>query len=171
MLVDGAAERERLRQEGIKADEGAEADVSSEMLYGLNRGAQPVLRLTGHVMSLKRLQPGDAVSYGYTFRAERATTVALITGGYAQAVVRLLGNRMDVEVAGSLHPIVGRVAMDVCVIEVGDADGVAEGVEVTYFGGTGPVRDAISRWSRVTGMAPLELVCAAGLKAAQAEED
>jgi alanine racemase len=78
---------------------------------------------------------------------------------------------MDVEVSGALHPIVGRVAMDVCVIEVGDAVGIREGSEVTFFGGSGPARDAIGRWSAVTGLGPLELVCAAGLAATQAEED
>jgi alanine racemase len=171
MLVDGADQISLLHDAGIDATDEGEADVPVRVLYGLNAGARPVMRLTGHVMSLKDLQPGDAVSYGYTYRAERATTVALITGGYAQAVVRLLGNRMDVEISGALHPIVGRVAMDVCVIEIGDADGIQEGSEVTFFGGTGPARDAIDRWSGVTGLGPLELVCAAGLAATQAEED
>jgi alanine racemase len=171
MLVDGADQISLLGDAGIDATDRGEVDVPVDVLYGLNPGARPVMRLTGHVMSLKDLQPGDAVSYGYTYRAQCATTVALITGGYAQAVVRLLGNRMDVEISGALHPIVGRVAMDVCVIEVGDAAGIREGSEVTFFGGSGPARDAIGRWSAVTGLGPLELVCAAGLAATQAEED
>lgn len=162
--VDGEGEVEMLRLEGIVGVAAGEPDIDPSILYGLpgaDGGARPVLRLTGRVMSTKPLRAGDAVSYGYTFRATGDTTVALVTGGYAQGVVRALGNSAHVELDGALRPIVGRVAMDVCVV---DLQGTAApvGAEVTYFGGTGAAREAIIRWSEVTDMSPEELVAVAG---------
>jgi alanine racemase len=122
------------------------------------------MRLRGLVLSTKRLRAGDAVSYGYTFRAESDTTVALITGGYAQGIMRALGNRASVEIDGRERPIVGRVAMDVCVVDLGGAD-AAVGTEATYFGGTGPAAPGLARWSEVTGLTMPELITVAGIHA------
>ncbi len=178
--VDGAEQVRMLRAEGLAATDADEPDIDVDLLYGLPEGAgsgsRPVMRLTGTVMSLKPLHRGEAVSYGYTHRAAADTTLALVTGGYAQAIVRALGNRAHVEMHGRLHAIVGRIAMDVCVIDLGNADRltgapVAEGDEVTYFGGSGPAREALREWSAATGLTAAELVCAAGLRASRAEED
>lgn len=173
-LVDGEEQVRMLKAEGIDATAAGEADVSAELLYGLPDGAddgrRPVMRLIGRVMSIKALRRGEAVSYGYTHRAQDDTKVALVTGGYAQAVVRALGNHARVEVQGELRPIVGRVAMDVCVVDVGATSSVEPGAEVTYFGGAGPARAAIAEWAETTGLTPAELVCAAGLRATRAEE-
>ena len=63
-----------------------------------------------------------------------------------------------------LHPVVGRVAMDVCVVEIGDAD-LDEGDEVTYFGGAGPAAQQVADWARITGLTPPEIVTAVGMHA------
>jgi len=163
MLVDDRG-AEALRGQGMPVVTSGGADIPVERLYGLpGSRLAPALSLIGRVMSLKPLRAGDAVSYGYTHRATADTTVALVTGGYAQGIPRALGNRAAAGIAGEAHPIVGRVAMDVCVVDVGDAT-VAEGDDVTFFG-AGPVRDALADWSRATGMRTAELVAVAGLKA------
>lgn len=166
VLVDSPGEVEALRLEGIIATTAGEPDVDAGLLYGLPTvggapATRPVMRLVGRVMSTKRLRAGEAVSYGYTFRAARDTVIALVTGGYAQGVVRALGNHADVEIHGVLRPIIGRVAMDVCVIDL-QGTTAAVGDPVTYFGGTGPASDAIARWAAVTGMTPAELVAVPG---------
>lgn len=140
---------------------GGEPDAS-DALYGLpGSGGAPALTLVTPVLSTKPLRTGEAVSYGYTHRAVADTRVALIAGGYAEGVVRALGNRVEVEAGGRLCPIVGRVAMDVCVIDVGDAD-VGPGDEVVYFG-SGAVESGLAAWAEATGLTPAELVCAVGL--------
>lgn len=174
VLVDAQGEVEALGLEGIHGVTIGEPDIDASLLYGLPDSAgefrtRPVMRLTGRVLSTKRLRPGDAVSYGYTYRASRETTVALVTGGYAQGIVRALGNRADVEIDGVAMPIVGRVAMDVCVLDLQGADAEA-GTEVTYFGGEGPAAAAISRWTAVTGMSAAELVTVAGAHAVRGWE-
>lgn len=174
VLVDSVGEVEALRLEGIVGTTAGEPDVDPALLYGLpdssgSPASAPVLRLTGRVMSTKRLRAGEAVSYGYTFRAQEDTVVALVTGGYAQGVVRALGNRADVEIDGVLRPIVGRVAMDVCVIDLQGVDAKL-GDTVTFFGGTGPAAGALARWSEITGLTIAELVAVPGAHAVRGWE-
>ncbi|REJ05620.1 hypothetical protein DY023_10020 [Microbacterium bovistercoris] len=163
VLVDDDEIAQRLRMAGVDAVTSGSPDVDPFLFYGLpGAGTPPVMRLVGTVMSTKPLRAGDAVSYGYTHRAQEPTTVALVTGGYAQGIVRSLGNRALAEIDGVLRPIIGRVAMDVCVIDLQGA-GAAEGAEVTYFGGQGPARDALAEWARITGLTVGELVGVAGM--------
>lgn len=168
--VDYVEEAETLRLEGIDAVTDRDADIDSLLLYGLPDGdgtqrTRPVMRLVGSVLSTKPLKAGDAVSYGYTHRAAHDTTAALITGGYAQGIVRALGNAAHVEIDGVQRPIVGRVAMDVCVVDLQGAPTVAPGAEATYFGGRGPAGPGLARWSAVTGLTIPELVTVAGTHA------
>lgn len=167
--VDSPGVRDALALEGIPTSLDDEPDIDPALLYGLpprdgTAPLRPVMRLHGRVLSTKRLRPGDAVSYGYTFRTTRETTVALVTGGYAQGILRALGNRASVEIDGVLRPIVGRVAMDVCVV---DLEGCSAdlGAEATYFGGAGAASPALAQWSAVTGLEASELVAVAGAHA------
>ncbi len=169
VLVDSEDEADALGAEGITATVDGEADIDSRILYGLPDAAgqlitRPVLRLAGRVLSTKRLLAGEAVSYGYTHRTTEDTTVALVSGGYAQGIVRALGNQVHVAVDGEQRPIVGRVAMDVCVVDLGGRD-VAVGTEATFFGGPGSAAPALARWASVTGFTIAELVTVTGTHA------
>lgn len=162
--VDSDLEAEALELEGITAVVDGDPDIDSRLLYGLPDQdgvllTRPVLRLAGRVLSTKALRAGEAVSYGYTHRASEDTIVALVTGGYAQGIVRSLGNAAHVEVGGVERPIVGRVAMDVCVVDLQGDSAVSAGSEVTYFGGAGPAAPSLARWSAVTGLTIAELAC------------
>jgi alanine racemase len=137
--------------------------TAPEAVYGLTAGFTPVLSLHGSVLSLKPLRRGEGVSYGYAHRAPRDTVVALVAGGYAQGVVRSLGNAASVMIAGERHPIVGRVAMDVCVVDVGEDSGVSRGDEVIYFGGSAAASPALAEWTDASGLTAGELVTAVGL--------
>ena len=174
VLVDADGEVEALRLEGIVGVTSGDADIDPTLLYGLPDESgvlvtEPVMRLTGRVLSTKRLRAGDAVSYGYTYRASADTTVALVTGGYAQDIVRALGNQGLVDIDGVARPIIGRVAMDVCVVDLAGSD-VEAGAEATYFGGHGTAADGLARWSTVTRMAAAELVTVAGAHAVRGWE-
>lgn len=113
------------------------------------------------VVATKALRAGEGVSYGYTHRAVADTRVALVAGGYGQGLVRGIGNSVSVEVAGELRPIVGRVAMDVFVVDIGSL-AVSPGDEVVLFG-SGLVRDELAEWTEATGLTAAEIVCAVGL--------
>lgn len=168
VLVDDEDIVRKLRAAGIDAVTTGVPDIDPFLLYGLpdehgTLRTDPVMRLSGRVMSTKPLRAGEAVSYGYTFRASVDTTVALVTGGYAQGIVRALGNRAEVEIAGARRPIVGRVAMDVCVVELGDVH-AQPAAEVSFFGGRGAVAGELARWRAATGLGIPELVTIAGLR-------
>jgi alanine racemase len=139
-------------------------------LYGLPGGdpdARPVLTLTGRVLSSKALRAGEGVSYGYAHRAGADTRIALVTGGYAQGVVRMLGNRVSVRVGERFLPVVGRIAMDVCVVDAGDRD-PERGAEVVYFGDPAAGDPSLAAWVHATGWSAAELVAIAGLRATRA---
>lgn len=152
----------------VLADDGiAPATLDPATLYGLPGSAphaRPVLSLRGRVLGLKPLRAGEGVSYGYTHRATHDTTVALVTGGYAQGVVRALGNAVTVAIDGRRHRIVGRVAMDVCVVDVG-ATSVARGAEVVFFGDPRDGHPSLQEWTEATGWTPAEIVAAVGTRA------
>ncbi|MGN7188142.1 alanine racemase C-terminal domain-containing protein [Microbacterium enclense] len=150
----------------VLSDLGMDAEgLDAATLFGLpGSDVRPVLSLRGRALGTKPLLRGEGVSYGYTHRAARDSTVALVTGGYAQGVVRSLGNAATVAIDGRRHPIVGRVAMDVCVVDVGDAP-VPRGAEVVFFGD--PKRDepSLAEWTDATGWTAAEIVAAVGARA------
>lgn len=150
----------------------ADADGVSryaDALLGLEAGFRPAMRLSGAVLSVKPLRAGEGVSYGYTHRAPRDTTVALLVGGYAQGVVRALGNQAHVSIAGERHPIVGRVAMDVCVVDVGTTD-VGRGAEAVFFGDPDAGEPSIAEWVEATGLTAREIVTIVGLRAIREQD-
>lgn len=97
---------------------------------------QPALRLVTRLVSVKELPAGHAVGYGHTFRvgsSPRMVAVAAI--GYADGYPLALSNRFWMSVAGQQCPIVGRVCMDVTMIDVTDVrPAPSPGDEVVVFG-------------------------------------
>ncbi|MEZ3156919.1 alanine racemase C-terminal domain-containing protein [Microbacterium sp. BWR-S6Y] len=144
---------------------GDAATLDPAALYGLpGAHTRPVMSLRGRALGTKPLLRGEGVSYGYTHRAPHDTTVALVTGGYAQGVVRSLGNRATVSIDGRRHRIVGRVAMDVSVVDVGEAP-IARGAEVVFFGDPAQGHPSLEEWTDATGLTAAEIVAAVGSRA------
>ncbi|RFA10050.1 hypothetical protein B7R54_13175 [Subtercola boreus] len=100
-------------------------------------GLRPVMTLVAPVVSVKRVPAGHGVSYGFDYRTERETTLALVPLGYADGIPRASNGRGEVWIAGARYPVAGRVAMDQIVVDVGDAD-VSLGDEVVVFGEAPP---------------------------------
>lgn len=157
------ADRAAVTAAGLTATDAAPT-LDGELLFGLpGSGGSPVMSVSSVVVATKALRAGEGVSYGYTHRAIADTRVALVAGGYGQGIVRGVGNAVSVEVAGELRPIVGRVAMDVFVVDVGSV-AVSPGDEVLLFG-SGLVREGLAAWTAATGLTAAEIACAIGLHA------
>jgi len=110
-------------------------------LYGGNAGGlppRPVASLRARVVAVRRVRPGDPVSYGATWRAPGPTTIATVAVGYADGLPRAAevaaAPARLVELGGRPVPIAGRVTMDMTMIATGD-EPVAVGDVVTVFGG------------------------------------
>ena len=105
-------------------------------LYGGAAGSstpEVVVRCRAPVVAMRRIAPGDSVSYGATWRANSPVHIATLAAGYADGVPRSLSGVGTVEIGGVLRPVVGRVTMDFTMVEVGDAD-VPIGAVATIFG-------------------------------------
>jgi alanine racemase len=136
---------------------------SSVAPYGLVAGARPVLSLVGEVVAVKRVAAGSGVSYGYTHRTTKATTLALIGLGYADGVPRLASNRAEVLVAGARRPLVGRIAMDQLVVDCGD-DLPGVGSAAVLFGDPERGEPSAVEWGAWTEREPLALIAGLGTR-------
>lgn len=132
-------------------------------------GFTPALTLKARVLQIRNLNPatspkgaegialGDAVGYNATHPITQKTRLATIGAGYADGVKRTLSNKGHVYIHGTPAPIVGRVSMDTCVVDISACpakirDRVAIGDYVTLFGdgesGGGQTADAWASASR-----------------------
>ena len=130
-------------------------------LYGFgwehNAGLRPVSALKTRIVQIKRLEAGDAVGYGRAGKLLRPTVTATVPIGYADGLDRHLGcGRWSMCVAGRPAPIVGRVCMDSCMIDITDIPGVGEGDEVTVFSAE-PGND-LETMARVLDTIPYEIM-------------
>jgi alanine racemase len=120
---------------------------------------RPVLSLKSRVTRMTLVAPGDSVSYGRAWRANRPSTVALVMCGYADGLPRLLSNRGSMLVRGHRVPIVGRVCMDMCMVDVTDVPDVAEGDEVVIIGRQGEVEITAEEVAELCGTISYEILC------------
>ena len=109
-------------------------------------GLTPAMRFEASVINVKRLKPGDGVSYNFRWVAPAETTVVLVSAGYADGVPRAATGRASVEIRGTRYPIVGTIAMDQIVVDVGD-DIVAEGDAVVLWGSPETGAPSVSEWA------------------------
>ena len=103
---------------------------------------KPVMALKSRIVHLKKVPAGFHVSYGITYRTENPTTIATVPVGYADGLNRLLSSRGYMLVGGQRVPIVGRVCMDLTMLDVGLVEDVRIEDEVVILGQPG--NEAIS---------------------------
>jgi alanine racemase len=95
---------------------------------------RPVMSLKSRVARVIDVEPGGTVGYGRTWRADRPSKIALIMCGYADGYVRALSGRASVLLRGRRAPVAGRIAMDMCMADVTDVEGVAVDDEAVIMG-------------------------------------
>jgi len=95
---------------------------------------QPVLQWKSKVIHLKQVPAGFGVSYGITHMTPAPTTLATVAVGYADGLNRLLSSRGHMLVGGQRAPVVGRICMDLTLIDVGHIPDAAVGNEVVILG-------------------------------------
>jgi alanine racemase len=98
---------------------------------------KPAMALKSRIIHLKRVPAGFSISYGATFHTKRPTIIATVPVGYADGLNRLLSSAGQMLVHGHKVPIVGRVCMDLTMLDVGELSGVEIEDEVVVFGRQG----------------------------------
>ena len=95
---------------------------------------KPAMTLKAKISNVKQVPKDTGISYGQIFVTERKSKIATIPIGYADGLTRLLSTKGEVFVKGRRAPIVGRICMDQCMIDVTDIDDIVVGDEVVLFG-------------------------------------
>ena len=124
-------------------------------------GLRPSMTLQGTVAAVRRVPVGTGLSYGYTYRAEHDTTLALIPLGYADGVPRAGSNRGPVSIGGRTFAVSGRVAMDQFIVDVGDAE-VHPGDAVVLFGDAASGHPTAEAWADAADTITYEIVTRIG---------
>lgn len=111
-------------------------------LYGGNpqprrpNAFNPVVRLTGRVLQIRRVDKGEGVGYGATFRTEGPAILATVGLGYADGLMRAIGNRGAGAIDGVRVAVAGRVSMDLVSLDVTTISTIEVGSEVEFIGDT-----------------------------------
>lgn len=136
-------------------------------IYGLHPSAatkdkvslKPALSLKAVIPFIKTIAPGEGVSYGYTFRAERSTKVATLPLGYADGYTRLLSNKSWVLIRGQRAPVIGNICMDQLMIDITDVPEVRVDDEVVLIGRQGDEEVSADELAGLLGTINYEITC------------
>ena len=130
-------------------------------LYGAGEdrdrlGLRPVMTLKSSVSTIKIFDPGTDISYGRTVRTAGKTRVGVLPIGYADGLFRGLSNRMSVVTDQGPAPILGRICMDMTMVDLTGLPEVHVGDAVELFG----PRQSADSLAEILGTIPYELTCA-----------
>lgn len=120
----------------------------------------PAMQLKTKIIHLKEVPRDTPISYGCTYRTSQKTLIATIAAGYGDGLSRLLSNNGQVLVRGRPAPIVGRVCMDLSMVDVGRIPSVGTGDEVVIFGRQDGAEISADRIAAATGTINYEVVTA-----------
>ncbi len=144
------------------------------VLYGLWRdildpaqqdpGFQPVMSLHSRITLLKWVPAGETVGYGCTFEASRKTLVATVPIGYDDGYRRALSNRGRAIIRGGFATVIGRISMDLTLIDVTNVSGVQLDDEVVLLGSVGGLLITAEEIGKIAGTLSYEVTCGIGAR-------
>lgn len=124
---------------------------------------KPAMTLKANVILVKEVEKNTSISYGRLFTTDRVSKIATIPIGYADGYARMLSNKGKVLVHGQYAPVVGRICMDQCMIDVTNLDcNVEVGDEVVLIGEQGDNLITVEDVANSIGMINYEFVCIVG---------
>jgi alanine racemase len=130
-------------------------------LYGVSQGMtaslEPVAQLRARVVDIRDVHVGASVSYGATWRASRPSRIATVAVGYADGYRRHLGNRGVALLNGHRVPVVGRVTMDLTMLDVTGVP-VSRGDVATLLGRDGELLLTADEVAASADLSPYELL-------------
>jgi alanine racemase len=137
--------------------------------YGLTAGDQvadigptmvPAMSLKARVSAVRRINAGEAVSYGLKRPVTQSTIIATVPIGYADGVPRKVWeSAQPVLIGGVRRPIAGVVTMDQIMVDCGDDDSIQIGDEVVLIGSQGSDTVTVREWAQAVGTNDYEIVC------------
>ena len=143
------------------------------MAYGIYPSAEtepkaklaPVMSFKTSVVLLKDFPGGYGIGYGSTYVTQRQTRIATIPVGYGDGYAFILSNQGEALIRGKRAPIVGRISMDMCTIDVTDIPRCAVGDEVVLLGRQGKEYISANEIAQKAKTISYEVLCALGKRA------
>ena len=117
---------------------------------------RPLMELQAKIVVIRKVRKGESLSYGRTWTAPYDTNIAVLPLGYADGLPRLASNRWQVFIHDRLYPLVGRICMDQCFVDLGPETSIRRWDEACVFGGPAPDAAALAE---ITGTIPYEITC------------
>ncbi len=119
----------------------------------------PGMSLLTRLSFLKKVARGTSIGYGRTWVAGQDTWIGTLPAGYADGFNRLFSNRGRALLHGRSYPVVGRVCMDQCMIDLGPETEAVPGDEVVLMGRSGNEEITAQEWADVLGTITYEVTC------------
>ncbi len=123
---------------------------------------QPAMTVKARVTRIDTKPAGTSVSYGATYQTQKETKIATVSIGYADGYFRALSDNAYMTVNGVKVPVVGRICMDQCMIDVSGVNTISVGDEVVVFGNGGDNSETATTLAKRAGTINYELLCAVG---------
>jgi len=123
---------------------------------------KPALTWKAVLSQVKMLPPGHGISYGHIYTTSREERIGVLPLGYADGFRRVEGNQALIN--GKKVNVVGRVCMDMCMLQLDDVPNAAEGDEVVVIGSQADQRIAVEDIADVWGTVNYEVVCGIGAR-------
>jgi len=118
---------------------------------------KPVLRLRSTVRALRHVEAGEGISYGHYFRAEKSLRVATVAIGYGDGYLRGEPNMGVIFINGKACPILGRVCMDACMVDVSEVPNVKVGDIAECINGEFSKQISVEEFAREHKTIPYEI--------------
>jgi len=123
---------------------------------------RPAMTFRSKVVQVRRIPAGTSVSYGRTYTPPESAVIATIPVGYDDGYSRKLSNQGEVLLHGSRVPVVGRVCMNLTMLDVSSLEGVAVGDEVVLLGVQGEAQITAEEIAKMTGTISYDVYCSLG---------
>ena len=120
---------------------------------------RPLMSLRTTVSQIRPFAAGVGVSYGQTYVTPEPRRIAVLAIGYADGLSRSLSNRVSFLLRGRRVPVVGRICMDMCMVDVTEVPEAQVGDVVTVFGSDGGELIPVDDLAKATGTIPYETLC------------
>ena len=119
---------------------------------------EPVVSVHARIVHLRDAEPGTTLGYGATYRARGEERWATLSIGYGDGLPRALGNRGRALVCGRSVPIVGRISMDMTVVDITGVPGVRCGDAATLLGAEGGESITVDEVAELAGTISYEVL-------------
>ncbi|SHH92178.1 alanine racemase [Clostridium collagenovorans DSM 3089] len=123
---------------------------------------KPVMSTKTNIVHIKTIKSGEFIGYGRQFKVEKESIIATLPVGYADGMSRLLSGKAKVLIKGQFAPVVGRICMDQCMVDVTDLKDVKFGDEVILIGEDGNNKITADEIGELLGTISYEVVCVVG---------